>query len=145
MNINCTLFYWINRSIISKGMSNIYLNSSYWEKLTFLKFWFSKFKTFVSRSVFGELQLTQILLNFKISWCNLKIRGLEKKPCQTFFYLCFIFGFFMWKDVIQYNSQYSRPPARSITLRGQEFFKKGQPQGRLKQLNVEQDPDHNTR
>ena len=79
MNINCILVYWINRLIISKGMSNIYLNSSYWEKLTFSKLRFSKFKTFVFRSVFDELQLTQISLNFKTSWCNLKIRSLEKK------------------------------------------------------------------
>ena len=39
----------------------------------------------------------------------------------------------------------TRPFARSITLRRQRFFKKKQPQGRLKQLNLEQDLGHNTR
>ena len=46
------------------------LKRYYWEKLTFSKPWFSKFKKFVSRSVFGELQLTQISLNFKTSCWN---------------------------------------------------------------------------
>ena len=38
-----------------------------------------------------------------------------------------------------------RPSARSITLRGQKVFKKGQLQGRLKQLNLEKVPRYNTR
>ena len=42
-------------NLISKAMSNIY----YWENLTFSELWFFKFKKFVSRSVFGEFQLTQ--------------------------------------------------------------------------------------
>ena len=53
-------------------MWNIYL------KVTierFSKLPFFRFKTFVTRSVFGELQLTQITLNFKTSCSNLKIRG----------------------------------------------------------------------
>ena len=65
----------INR-LISKGMSKIYLKSYYWEILMFSKLRFSKFKKFVFRSVFGELQLTQISLNFKTLCSNLKIRGL---------------------------------------------------------------------
>ena len=36
-----------------------------------------------------------------------------------------------------------KPSARSITPMGLKFFKKGQLQGRLKQLNLEQDPDQN--
>ena len=40
---------------------------------------------------------------------------------------------------------HSRPSAHSSTLRGHKFFKKGQLQGRLKQLSLEQDPTHNTR
>ena len=40
-----------------------------------------KFKKFVPWSVFVELQLTQISLNFKTSCCNLKIRGLGAKLC----------------------------------------------------------------
>ena len=35
--------------------------------------------------------------------------------------------------------------ARSFTLRRHKFFKKGQLQGRLKQLSLEQDPGHNIR
>ena len=34
--------------------------------MTFLKLLYSKFKKFVSRSVIGELQLSQISLNFKL-------------------------------------------------------------------------------
>ena len=50
------------------------LKSYYWEKLTFSNFAFLKFEKIVSMSVFGELQLRQILLNFKTSCCNLKIK-----------------------------------------------------------------------
>ena len=70
-----------NRLLI-KGMSNIYLKLP--EKLTFSKPRFSKFKKFVTRSVFGELELTQISLNFKISCCKLKIRVLGAKLCVAF-------------------------------------------------------------
>ena len=47
--------------LINIGMSNIYLKVT---KLTFCKLRFCKFTKFVSRSVLGELQVTQILLNF---------------------------------------------------------------------------------
>ena len=60
----------INR-LISKRMSNIYLTSFYWGKLTFSKL----------RSVFGEHKLTQMPLNAKTSCCNIKIRGLGAKVC----------------------------------------------------------------
>ena len=63
-------------------MSNIYLKVK--ETLTFSKLRFSKLQKFVIRSVFGELQLTQILLNFKNSCCNLKIRCLGGKLCVIF-------------------------------------------------------------
>ena len=39
---------------------------------------------FISRSVFGELQLKQISLNFQTSCCNLKIKGLGAKLCVAF-------------------------------------------------------------
>ena len=71
----------INR-LMSKGMSNIYLKASINKKLRF-----SLFKKFVSRSVFGELQLTKISLNFKSSCCNLKIRGLRAKALMAFLIL----------------------------------------------------------
>ena len=67
----------INR-LLSKGMSNIYLKVTI---ETFSKLRFSGFKKFVTRSVFGELQLMQISLSFKTSHCNLKIRGLGAKMC----------------------------------------------------------------
>ena len=51
----------INR-LLSKGMSNIYLKVTI---DTLSKLRFSGFKKFVTRSVFRELQLTQISLNFK--------------------------------------------------------------------------------
>ena len=56
--------------LTSKGISNIYLKSCY---------------KFVSRPVFGELQLAQISLNFKPSCCNLKIRGARAKTMCGFF------------------------------------------------------------
>ena len=58
---------------------NIYLNNSYLEKLTFSNLRFSESIKFDSKSVFGELQLTQISLNFKNLCCNLKMRGLGVK------------------------------------------------------------------
>ena len=64
-------------------MSNIYLNINT-EKPTFSKLRFSKSKKSVSRSVLGELQSTQISLSFKTSCCNLNMRGLEAKMCETF-------------------------------------------------------------
>ena len=45
---------------------------------------FSKLKKIVTRSVYGELQLTQIPLNFKILVCNLKNKGLGATLCVNF-------------------------------------------------------------
>ena len=70
----------INR-LLSKGMSSIYLKVTF---ETFSKLQYSVFKIFFTRSVFGELQHTQISLNVKISCCNLKIRGLQAKLCVAF-------------------------------------------------------------
>ena len=56
--------------------------------MTFSKLRFSKFKKFV-RSVFEELQLTQISLNFKTYSCNLKIRGLRAKMYVVFVFFNF--------------------------------------------------------
>ena len=67
----------INR-LISKGMSNFFL------KVTVDVLKTLKFKEFISRSVFGELQLRQTSLNFKNSCCNLKIRGLEANLSVAF-------------------------------------------------------------
>ena len=65
-------------------MSNIHLNVTIEKKLTFSKLRFSKFKKFTTRSVFEELQLAHIALNFKFSCCNLKIIGLGAKLCSAF-------------------------------------------------------------
>ena len=46
-------------------------------------------KKFVSRSVFGELQLAQISLNFKISCSNLKSEGWEQDYVWLFCYFNF--------------------------------------------------------
>ena len=70
-------------------MSNIYLKVTI---ETFSKLRFSGFKKFVTRLVFGELQLTQILLNFKNSCCNLKIRGLGAK-----LWVAFLFWKELWR------------------------------------------------
>ena len=83
--------------LIGKEMSNIYC----WEKLTFSKLPFSKFKQLVTRSVFRELHFTQISLNVKTSCCNLKIRGLGAKVCVWLFYY---FNFERNYNVLKPNS-----------------------------------------
>ena len=67
----------INR-LLSKGMPNIYLKVTI---ETFLKLRFSGFKKFVARSVFEELQLAQISLNFKTSCCKV-----WEQNCMWLFY-----------------------------------------------------------
>ena len=47
--------------------------------MTYSKLRFQKIKNFVSRSPFGELQLTQISLNFQTFCRNLKIKGMFSK------------------------------------------------------------------
>ena len=76
-------------------MSNVYLNVTIEKNWRSQNFYFSKFKKFVSKSVFGELQLTQISLNFKTFCCNLEIRGLGAKLCVTF--LLFSFWTELWR------------------------------------------------
>ena len=67
--------------LLSKGMSNIYLKVTI-EKFSKLRF--SEFKKFATRSVFGELQLTQVSLHFKTFCCNFRIRGVGAKLCVAF-------------------------------------------------------------
>ena len=67
-------------TLIRKGMPNIYLKVTV---ETSSKLRFFKFKKFFCRSALGELQLTQISLNFKTSCCNLKI---GVKLCVWLFY-----------------------------------------------------------
>ena len=68
----------INR-LLSKRMSNIYLEVTIEKNRRFQNFHFLSLKKFVTRSVFGELQLTQLSLNLKTSCCNLKTRDLGAK------------------------------------------------------------------
>ena len=69
----------INR-LLNKGMSDISLKVTI---ETLSKRPFPGFKTFVTRSVSGELQFTHISLNFKTFCYNLKIRGLGAKLCVS--------------------------------------------------------------
>ena len=62
INLNLCLRWHILRSY--HFVVEVTFKSYYWEKPTFSKLRFSKFKKFISRSVSGELQLTQISLNF---------------------------------------------------------------------------------
>ena len=71
-------------------MSNIYLKVTIG---TFSKLQFSVFQF----SVFGGLQLKQILLNFKTSCCNLTIRGLGAKLCVVFVL------FWFWKELWRFK------------------------------------------
>ena len=73
----------INRLLI-KGMSNIYLNVTTEKKLCSPKFDFLSLKKLPPGKFLGELQLTLISLNFRTSYCNLKIRGLGVKFCVVF-------------------------------------------------------------
>ena len=75
----------INR-LKSKATSNIYLKITIKKKNL-------KFKKLVSRSAFGELQLTQISLNFKTSCCNL-----SKTVCGFFIIL-------ILKEIMAFSSQ----------------------------------------
>ena len=70
----------------------------YWEKVKYSKPQLSKFKKFVSRSVFGELQLTHISLNFQISCYNLKIRGLGANLWVAFLLFFFLEGIMTLKS-----------------------------------------------
>ena len=60
-------------------MSNIYLKVTIENNWRSQNFDFLSLKNLSPGQFFRELQLTQISLNFKISCCNLKIRGLGAK------------------------------------------------------------------
>ena len=71
----------INR-LLRKEMSNIYLKVTI---ETFSKLRFSGIKKLITRSVFGDPQLTQIsLLNFKTSCWNLDVTHLGAELCVAF-------------------------------------------------------------
>ena len=85
----------INR-LLSKGISNINWKVNI---EMFCKLGFSGFKKFVTRSIFGELKLMEMSLNFKTYCCNLKIRCLEAK-----LWMAFVFNFKRNYDVLKSNS-----------------------------------------
>ena len=63
-------------------MSNIYLKVAI-EKTDVLKVRFTNFKKFATRSVFGELQLTQILLK-NINFNKSKTESKMENPTHSF-------------------------------------------------------------
>ena len=101
----------INR-LLSKRMSNIYLKINI---KTFSKLWFSGSKKFITRSIFGELQLTQMSLNFITSCCNLKIRGLGAKRCVDFL-------LFYWKELWSFKVKESMHTAHKMKFSIKDFF-----------------------
>ena len=58
-------------------------------------------KNYISRSVFGELQFTQIPFNFKTSCCCLRIKGLGVKLCVAFLL------FSIWKEAWRFKAKKS--------------------------------------
>ena len=88
--------------------------------------------------------LVEILMNkFPLFLVNnsVGLNVLERYPSYKALYVivttCFVIFIWYWAEI--------RPSAHSYTLRGFKFFRKGQLQDRFKQLNLEQDPRHNTR
>ena len=84
-------------SFIIKGMSNIYLEVTIEKNWPFQNIDFLRLKKFVSKSVFGELKLTQIPLNFQTSCCNLKITGLGAKLGVAFLL------FLIWQELRRFK------------------------------------------
>ena len=72
-------------------MSNIYLKVTVAKNVTYSKLRFSKFKKFVPKSVYGELQFAEIPLNFQSFYCN-------------FVWLFYYFYFEMNYDVLKSKS-----------------------------------------
>ena len=70
--------------LLSKGMSNTCLKVTIEKKWRTQNFYFLSLKSLSSRSVFGELQLKQISLNFQTFCYNLKIKDLGEKLCVIF-------------------------------------------------------------
>ena len=65
--------------------------------MTYWKLWLSKFKKFVSRSDFEDLQLPHISLNSQTSCCNIKIRGPGAK-----LYVASVL-FLLWKELWRFK------------------------------------------
>ena len=90
--VTCKQVFYLSKVISERNVKYL-LKSYYWEKLTFSNLRFSKFKKFVTKSVFRELQLTQMSLNFTASCWNLKIKGLGAKVCAA------LLLFWFWKEL----------------------------------------------
>ena len=70
--------------LVSKGMSNIYFKATIAKNLRSQNFDFLSLKNSSPGQFLGSFQLKQILLNFKTSYYNLKIRGHRSKVCVAF-------------------------------------------------------------
>ena len=103
-------------------MSNIYLKVSI---ETFSKRWFFGLKKFVTRSVFGELQLTQRSLNFKTSFCNLKSEVWEQNYMRLFYYFNF-----------ERNYDVSKSKSPCILLKKNINFNKSETNHKLKESQI---------
>ena len=90
--------------------------SYYWEKLTFSKLQLSNFKKVVTRSVFVELQLTQISLNVQTSCCNLKIGGLRFKVKDSMHFVEQKYKFYQKRDGIE-NGKFYADIAKDLIIR----------------------------
>ena len=66
-------------------------------KTDVLKLRFYNSKKLVPWSIFGELQFTKILMSFKTSCSNLKIKGLGAKQCEAFLLVC------LWKELWRFK------------------------------------------
>ena len=80
----------------------IYLKVTIEKKLMLSKLRFGTIKRLVTKSVFGELQLKQVSLNFTTFCCNSKIRGLGAKLCG--FSIIYYFHFGRTYDVLESKS-----------------------------------------
>ena len=94
--------------------------------MTYSNLLFSKFKKFVSRSVFGEPRLMQISLNFQSSCCKLKIRG-QEQTCEWLFYY---FYFERSYDLLKSKSPH-------FLLNKNLNFNKNKTKAKLKNLNTQ--------
>ena len=104
----------------------LYYYIYYLEKVTYSKFRFSMFKKFVSRLVFGEIELTQI---------SLKARGVGTKLCVAFLLLLLLlllllFLFFFFEN--SYHTLKSKIPC--FLLNKNITFNKSKSQSKLENL-----------
>ena len=89
--------------------------------MAYSKLLFFKFKKFVSRSVFGRLQLMQISLNFQTSCRNLKIRSLAAKLCVVF--LLFLFWKKLWRFKVKESVLFVEKKYKLMKIKTTQIWK----------------------